>query len=189
MEANDFEGFRSCLGDFDFVQAKCMAGLGYDMMAECTLGYHYALETNTTEKTRKDLGDILQFLRSEVHILAKNPILTLQQAANYPQSSWVGRAADGALRDWEQSVSKVLPQPQGWVKWINKPNVPEAFLFELDGHSKGVLSTCFSRDDRYYFILTLKAREEGRTGGRKEGKEEEGFGGSKEGREGGREKR
>jgi len=147
MEASDFDELRNCLGNLDFIQAKCMAGLGYDMMAESTLGYHYALEKVTQEKTRKDLGDILQFLRSEVHILVKIPILTFQQAANYPQSSWIGRAAARTQREWK-SVNKVLPQPQGWVEWTNKPDVPEAFLFELDGHSKGVLSTCFSRDDK-----------------------------------------
>ena len=31
---------------------------------------------------------------------------------------------------------------------MNKPQVPEAFDLELSGHSKGVLSTCFAKDNR-----------------------------------------
>ncbi|KXJ19576.1 NACHT domain- and WD repeat-containing protein 1 [Exaiptasia diaphana] len=147
MEASDFDELRNCLGDLDFIQAKCMAGLGYDMMSECSLGYQYALENNANEKTTQDLSDILQFLRSEVHILAKLPLLTFQQAVNSPQSSWICGAAVRKQSEWNKGSQNVLPQPEGWVEWTNKPNVTEAFLFELGGHSKGVLSTCFSRDD------------------------------------------
>lgn len=149
MEAHDFDELRNVFGDLDFIQAKCSAGLGYDMMAECTQGYHYALEKRAKEDTTQDLNDILQYLRSEVHILAKTPILTFQQAANYPQTSCIGRASVRKQEEWEQlDKEEVLPQPDGWVEWTNKPNVPEPFLFELDGHSKGVLTTCFSRDDK-----------------------------------------
>lgn len=150
MEAGDFDELRNIFGELDFIQAKCMAGLGYDMMAECTLSYHYALEKTAKEDTRQDLNEILQYLRSEVHILAKNPILTFQQAVNYPQTSCIGQAAVRKQLAWEQhgDEEEILPQPDGWVEWSNKPNVPEPFLFELEGHSKDVLTTCFSRDDK-----------------------------------------
>lgn len=150
MEARDFEQFRRWLGDLEFIQAKCMAGLGYDTMAECTLGYQYALEEDLSQDIQNDLDDILGFLRSEVHILSKNPILTFQQAVNYPKTSWIGRAAKAMQKGFgDSSENGVIPRPDGWVEWMNKPEVSEAFEFELDGHSKGVLSTCFSRDNRY----------------------------------------
>jgi hypothetical protein len=149
MEARDFEQLRRWLGDLEFLQAKCMAGLGYEMMAECTLGFQYALEEeDTNEEIKNDLDDILGFLRSEVHILSKTPILTFQQAVNYPKTSWIGRAAEAMQKRLSESAKSVLPRPDGWVEWINKPEVSEAFEFELDGHSKEALSTCFSRDNR-----------------------------------------
>ena len=151
MEARDFEQFRRWLGDLEFIQAKCMAGLGYDTMAECTMGYQYALEEkDVSQDIKNDLDDILGFLRSEVHILSKTPILTFQQAVNYPKTSWIGRAAEAKQKGLVESSEKsVIPRPDGWVEWINKPEMSEAFEFELDGHSKGVLATCFSRDNRY----------------------------------------
>ena len=36
LEARDFNGLRSTLGDLKFVQAKCMAGMGYELLAEAT---------------------------------------------------------------------------------------------------------------------------------------------------------
>ena len=36
LEARDFDGLRSTLGDLKFVQGKCMAGLGYELLAEAT---------------------------------------------------------------------------------------------------------------------------------------------------------
>ena len=36
LQARDFNRLRSTLGDLKFVQAKCMAGMGYDLLAEAT---------------------------------------------------------------------------------------------------------------------------------------------------------
>ena len=36
LEASNFDGLRSTLGDLKFVQAKCMAGMGYKLLAEAT---------------------------------------------------------------------------------------------------------------------------------------------------------
>lgn len=41
-----------------------------------------------------------------------------------------------------------VPNPKGWVEWLNKPKVPEAFELELGGHSKSILSICFAKDNR-----------------------------------------
>lgn len=36
LEARDFNGLRRTLGELTFVQAKCMAGMGYELLAEAT---------------------------------------------------------------------------------------------------------------------------------------------------------
>lgn len=37
LEAGDYNRLRSTLGDLKFVQAKCMAGMGYELLAEATM--------------------------------------------------------------------------------------------------------------------------------------------------------
>ena len=36
LEARDFNGLRNTLGDLKFVQAKCIAGMGHELLAEAT---------------------------------------------------------------------------------------------------------------------------------------------------------
>ena len=88
------------------------------------------------------------FLRSEIHILSKSPILTYQQATTYPQHQWIAKEAQRIRGTFHQPDPNNIPAPEGWVEWVNKPQVPEAFELELSGHSKGVLSTCFAKDNR-----------------------------------------
>ena len=66
----------------------------------------------------------------------------------YPQHGWIAKQAEQIRRKFDQPDPNNIPAPQGWVEWINKPQVPEAFELELSGHSKSVLSTCFARDNR-----------------------------------------
>lgn len=88
------------------------------------------------------------FLRSEVHILSRFPTLTYQQAATYPQHEWIAKEAERMRQKFDQPDPNNIPAPEGWVEWMNKPQVPEAFELELSGHSKSVLSSCFARDNR-----------------------------------------
>lgn len=80
--------------------------------------------------------------------MSRSPALTYQQAATYPQHEWIAKAAEQMRQKFDQSDPNNIPAPEGWVEWINKPQVPEAFELELSGHSKSVLSTCFARDSR-----------------------------------------
>lgn len=96
----------------------------------------------------EDLQNILAFLRSEIHILSRSPILTYQQAATYPQDQWIAKEAQRSRQTFDQYDPNNIPAPEEWVEWLNKPQVPEAFELELSGHSKGVLSTCFGKDNR-----------------------------------------
>ena len=80
--------------------------------------------------------------------MSRFPALTYQQAAMYPQHEWVAKEAEQMRQKFYQSDPNNIPAPEGWVEWINKPQVPEAFELELSGHSKSVLSTCFARDNR-----------------------------------------
>ncbi|XP_068752515.1 NACHT domain- and WD repeat-containing protein 1-like isoform X2 [Montipora capricornis] len=150
LEARDFKRLRSTLGDLKFIQAKCMAGMGYELLAEATRALSCAVNEQAEPHSQvvKDLEDILGFLRSEIHILSGSPILTYQQAATYPQNHWIARNALRMRLAFDQPDPDNIPTPDRWVEWLNKPEVPEAFELELGGHSKGILSTCFAKDNR-----------------------------------------
>lgn len=87
-------------------------------------------------------------MRSEIHILSGSPILTYQQAATYPEDQWIAREALRMRPAFHQPDPDNVPNPKGWVEWLNKPKVPEAFELELGGHSKSILSICFAKDNR-----------------------------------------
>ena len=44
LETRDFERLRGTLGDLRFAQAKCMAGMGYELLAEATRAVSCAVD-------------------------------------------------------------------------------------------------------------------------------------------------
>ena len=44
LETRDFARLRGTLGDLKFVQAKCMAGMGYELLAEATKAVSFAVD-------------------------------------------------------------------------------------------------------------------------------------------------
>ena len=44
LETRDFARLRGTLGDLKFVQAKCMAGMGYELVAEATKAVSFAVD-------------------------------------------------------------------------------------------------------------------------------------------------
>ena len=47
LEVRDYNGLRSTLGDLKFVQAKCMAGMGYELLAEATKAVCWSVSDDT----------------------------------------------------------------------------------------------------------------------------------------------
>lgn len=99
----------------------------------------------------KDLRDIARFLRREMHILRRSPILTYQQAAKYPPQDWIAQEAERVLHKFGHPDPNNIPSPEGWIEWTNKSQEQEALELELGGHSQSVLSACFSKDNRTLF--------------------------------------
>ena len=54
LESRDFERLRSTLGDLRFVQAKCMAGMGYALLAETTRAVSCAVDEYVDNEVRLD---------------------------------------------------------------------------------------------------------------------------------------
>ena len=50
LEAGDFKRLRSTLGDLKFVQAKCMAGMGYQLLAVATHAVRYSSDQEVDDE-------------------------------------------------------------------------------------------------------------------------------------------
>jgi len=94
----------------------------------------------STQTTRDELQDFLQFIRAESHILRECPSLLFQRAVNEPDSTGPARAA-------QRRIEANL-QTRPWLRWVNKPQQRDRCILTLTGHSAPVTSCAYSPDGR-----------------------------------------
>jgi WD40 repeat protein len=135
--AGMWQELHATLCNLSFIEAKCGAGLLYDLLAD----YDAAMQSQSPELTsdqRGRIGGFARFVRAHAHILATHPGLTLQQAFNEPDLDLVYQAANEA--------AEAATHP--FFRYINKPQVASPCVLTLFGHT-GILSTCnFSQDGK-----------------------------------------
>ncbi len=82
----------------------------------------------------RDLDEFADFVRSQAHVLARNPALTYQQARNEPDKLAPCRKAMASIGS------------RRYLRWVNKPQVESPCLMTLAGHASLVLACTFSPD-------------------------------------------
>jgi WD40 repeat protein len=85
-----------------------------------------------------ELEEFDRFVIAQSHVLARNPALTFQQAANQPDSTAPARVA----RARQESGRETRP----WLQYVNKPQSRSACLMTLIGHTGSVNACAFSPD-------------------------------------------
>ncbi len=125
----------------EFLEAKCQAGGTYDLIADYNAA---AAAPGVPEAARRTINEFARFVKAQAHLLARRPALTLQQAANEPDTSGPGRAA---RRQLERRDGK------RWIRWVDKPQTPSHCMMVLVGHI-GEINACDISPDGTRLIST-----------------------------------
>ncbi|MEW6366026.1 MAG: TIR domain-containing protein [Acidobacteriota bacterium] len=127
----------SLLGDLEFLEAKCAAGLAFALVAD----FNAALaRPDWPESARARLAAFARFIQSRSHILAIRPNLLFSMAANEPDDSPLAVAARERTRCGRER--------RPWVRWLNKPQAGHSALVMRFLGSMGFLSCALSPDGR-----------------------------------------
>ncbi len=121
--------------DLDFVEAKCAAGMAYELLADYTAALRAG--RSVPWPGRRRVAEFDRFVRSQAHVLPERPGITFQQAHNEPDAS---SPAQEARRRWERAENRA------WLQWINKPQHHDHCLATLTGHKDSVTCCCYSAD-------------------------------------------
>jgi len=135
--ARQWAALARTLCDLAFVEAKCAAGLVYDLIAD----YDAALQgPGLTGPRRRRVEQFARFVRAQSHLLAEQPALTFQQAMNEPDSTAPAKAARRLI------ASGLERRPH--LRRVNKSQLPSPCLFTCIGHRDIVNSCDVSPDGR-----------------------------------------
>ncbi len=129
----DENGLKTILGDLSFVEAKCVAGMTYDLMED----YERAIESFPEVDLFQDFG---RLIRSDSHILARYPELVFQQAANCFDDAAPAVVSARMISSGEEK--------RPWWRWINKEKRETSQVMTLTGHTSSVYSCAFSTDGK-----------------------------------------
>lgn len=125
--------YLKLLTNLRFIEAKCGAGLIYDLMNDLNL----SLQTEGFLPTDKALiiQEFDSWLKRQAHILNYWPDSTFQQAANEPDGTVVQLKADEWLKEGYFGP---------WLKWVNRAQTLEGCLMILSEHTMSVKCCAFS---------------------------------------------
>ncbi len=141
LKARMWEELETVLCDLAFVQTKCRLGMAFDLL----LDYSDALHAEHQWEGKQRLQDFSSFFSQNVHILAQQPELTLQQAANQPDNS--APALDASSRI--AALGNLT-----WVKWLNKPQSHGACMLTVSPNAEPVMACAYSPDGSQIVIAS-----------------------------------
>jgi len=131
-----WEELERTLCDLRFIEAKCSAGMTYDLVAD----YDATLADGSLPASlRPRISEFARFVRAQAHVLAKHPHLAFQQAFNQPD----GSAPERAARELAASGVELRPR----LRIANA--MASMNIATLVGHSSGISSCDISPDGSF----------------------------------------
>jgi len=127
---NDLE---KVLCDLNFIELKAMHGMILGLVSDYQAATAEGLKYDGLAK----VSDFSQFVKANAHVLAINPALTFQQAANQPNHTAPAIKANNL---WNN-----LQETRSWVGWRNKPKENDPCKMTFSGHPEAVSACDFSQ--------------------------------------------
>lgn len=117
-----------------FVQAKCSAGMVYELLSDFSDALSLSGNDPTATASIHDLHRMFEFLRAQAVVLSHRPELLVQQVMNTPRQSDIHRLAEG-IREVHLPVF-----PVHLALRANLPDAPDPCVATMAGHTDWVLS-------------------------------------------------
>eukprot|EP01127_Copromyxa_protea_P014003 TRINITY_DN3838_c0_g2_i1.p1 TRINITY_DN3838_c0_g2~~TRINITY_DN3838_c0_g2_i1.p1 ORF type:complete len:2315 (-),score=541.03 TRINITY_DN3838_c0_g2_i1:41-6064(-) len=142
VEAERWTDLRNVLCDLSFIEVKALHGMTNSLISD----YNEATKSGLKYSCLAEIKDFREFVKSCSHVIAKNPALTFQQAANQPSFTFPSKKA---LQLWNERAAN-----QSWIEWTNKPEESDACKMTYSGFTEGVTATAFSSCDHLIACAT-----------------------------------
>jgi telomerase protein component 1 len=151
VKSRQWERLYQCLSDLGFIEAKCSAGMTYDLVAdflmirnasvrESGLARGLNVDASTSALMLQELEQFVVFMQARSHILARRPELTFALANTLPADT---APALAAASRWNSLIEQ-----RTHLRWLNKPSITDPCELTLDGHTMVVRSCDFSPNTR-----------------------------------------
>ncbi|XP_078381360.1 uncharacterized protein LOC144664106 [Oculina patagonica] len=125
-----------------FKEAKCAVGLVYELINELKQAARLS-KSSGNQQIALSLKEFAQMMSENVQELNNHPECTVQEAANFPDSSAPAKAAQAYLAS--------LKNKPHWLRHVNKPQELSANVLALSwGNFSGSQSIVFSPDGRHF---------------------------------------
>jgi len=117
----DFDELANLIMDFDYIEAKCVAGGDYTT----SLMEDYIFTKDKLKGTDKgrEVSSFFRFITTWFHVLKRNPSCLTSLALNYVPDNPVTTRME---QKWDQ---KLGVEEGGWIKWINTPTAIDPCIF------------------------------------------------------------
>jgi WD40 repeat protein len=137
-EGQAWEGLERTLTGLPFIEAKCTAGMTYDLVAD----YVAAQSADLLRETRDAIQPFAQFVRGRSHVLVQRRVLTLQEAYNLAAS---GPVPEQAARLLDDPARPKRP----WLRLVNRPPAASSRCLQvLEGHTGSVWAVAVTPEGR-----------------------------------------
>jgi WD40 repeat protein len=135
-----------------FVETKCAAGRTGDLLADYDLAVRalsvdQGASVDIDGATAQRLAEFGRWVRASAHVLAAEPWLTFQSAANQPDGTGPAQAA------WQQLLSGTKQRP--WMRWLNKPQTSGQCISTL-AELGGPVVACAATPDGGRLVAVLE---------------------------------
>lgn len=142
VEAEKWVDLQNVLCDLSFIELKAMHGMTNNLISD----YNEATRSGLKYNGLNDIKEFREFVKACSHVIAKNPTLTFQQAANQPSFTCPSKKA---FQLWNERLAN-----QSWIEWTNKPEESDPCKMTYSGFTEGITATAFSPRDNLVACAT-----------------------------------